>query len=224
MKKGFTLIELLVVIAIIAILAAILFPVFASAREKGRQSVCVSNLRQWGLAFGMYADDYDGYAVYAYNKAGYYWHYHLLSYVKNKGIRWCPSKPPLTDADGLPYGDGRYNTHYAMSASYQGGVARWGNMGDPPFNLSDARNPADLLAFLEASNEYAVIYKVCQPSDLRWGMYAAGPVGYPKATDNCCGDYTRHNFGSNYCYIDGHVKWAKPDSMRDLGHWFVNPP
>ncbi len=59
-RKGFTLIELLVVIAIIAILAAILFPVFAKAREKGRQASCQSNLKQLGLAFAQYATDYDG--------------------------------------------------------------------------------------------------------------------------------------------------------------------
>ena len=58
-KRGFTLIELLVVIAIIAILAAILFPVFARAREKARQASCASNLKQYGLAFLMYAQDYD---------------------------------------------------------------------------------------------------------------------------------------------------------------------
>lgn len=59
-QKGFTLIELLVVIAIIAILAAILFPVFAQAREKAKQSSCLSNMKQIGLAFKLYADDYDG--------------------------------------------------------------------------------------------------------------------------------------------------------------------
>jgi prepilin-type N-terminal cleavage/methylation domain len=59
-RHGFTLIELLVVIAIIAILAAILFPVFAQAREKARQTMCTSNLRNIGMAFLMYATDYDG--------------------------------------------------------------------------------------------------------------------------------------------------------------------
>ena len=58
-KQGFTLIELLVVIAIIAILASILFPVFARAREKARQTSCLSNMKQLGLACSMYAQDYD---------------------------------------------------------------------------------------------------------------------------------------------------------------------
>ncbi|MDW8052685.1 MAG: prepilin-type N-terminal cleavage/methylation domain-containing protein, partial [Armatimonadota bacterium] len=58
-RKGFTLIELLVVIAIIAILAAILFPVFAQAREKARQTMCTSNMKQIGLAIVMYLNDYD---------------------------------------------------------------------------------------------------------------------------------------------------------------------
>jgi len=63
-NKGFTLIELLVVIAIIAILAAILFPVFAKARAKARQASCQSNLKQIGLAWAMYAQDYDGVLTY----------------------------------------------------------------------------------------------------------------------------------------------------------------
>jgi prepilin-type N-terminal cleavage/methylation domain-containing protein len=92
-RRGFTLIELLVVIAIIAILAAILFPVFARAREKARQSSCQSNLKQIGLAFTMYAQDYDekmprgsGYiAPTALLSPGNYgeWFLELAPYIKN---------------------------------------------------------------------------------------------------------------------------------------------
>ncbi len=70
-RKGFTLIELLVVIAIIAILAAILFPVFAKAREAARQSVCLSNLKQIGLGIMQYVDDWKGrYPAEAQSRAG----------------------------------------------------------------------------------------------------------------------------------------------------------
>ena len=66
-RRGFTLIELLVVVAIIATLAAILFPVFAKARDKARQSTCQSNLKQIGLAIQAYVQDYDGYLPTSYN-------------------------------------------------------------------------------------------------------------------------------------------------------------
>jgi len=101
-RRGFTLIELLVVIAIIAILAAILFPVFAQAREKARQSVCLSNMKQQGHAVMMYAQDYDETLVPWWvwnlvptNPKGWgdhwYWYVNLLPYVKTKEIFRCPS-------------------------------------------------------------------------------------------------------------------------------------
>ena len=89
-KRGFTLIELLVVIAIIAILAAILFPVFAKAREKARTASCQSNLKQIGLAFAMYKNDYDETAP-GYNFSGG-WVTVLQPYTKNSQIFVCPSK------------------------------------------------------------------------------------------------------------------------------------
>src|ERR1700712_4301073 len=88
-QRGFTLIELLVVIAIIAILAAILFPVFAKAREKARQTACISNMKQMGLGFMMYVQDNDE----AFPSSAYYgygWGGKIYPYVKSKPVYTCP--------------------------------------------------------------------------------------------------------------------------------------
>ncbi len=88
-KKGFTLIELLVVIAIIAILAAILFPVFAQAREKARQTSCLSNEKQIGLAYIQYTQDNDEYYPSTVNY-GSSWVHEVYPYVKSTGVFTCP--------------------------------------------------------------------------------------------------------------------------------------
>lgn len=101
-RRGFTLIELLVVIAIIAILAAILFPVFAQAREKARATSCLSNMKQLGLSLNMYAQDYDGalmQTTYEVPTLKIHWSWVLQPYVKNEQIFVCPSDPkPVTPA------------------------------------------------------------------------------------------------------------------------------
>ncbi len=112
-RRGFTLIELLVVIAIIAILAAILFPVFAKAREKARQTSCLNNAKQLGLALLQYAQDYDEVMVPCYlsnTSPTVYWVHSVEPYLKNTQITKCPS------ATGGPpcYG---YNHNYLTSAS-----------------------------------------------------------------------------------------------------------
>ena len=97
-RTGFTLIELLVVIAIIAILAAILFPVFARAREKARQSSCLSNTKQIGLAILQYVQDYDEkFFAYRMDSGGvYYWDIVTAPYMKNTQILRCPSGASVT--------------------------------------------------------------------------------------------------------------------------------
>jgi len=89
-KKGFTLIELLVVIAIIAILAAILFPVFARTKEKARSTACASNLKQLGLAFASYRADYDGKLP-------------MMAYLERNGVayRWMHAIYPMVNNDGM---------------------------------------------------------------------------------------------------------------------------
>src|SRR5437867_4650518 len=127
-NKAFTLIELLVVIAIIAILAAILFPVFAQARDKARSAACLSNLKQIGMATRMYTQDYDEVLVpsYLYNsKSTWEWWMDLLQpYVKNRGVFVCPT---WSDAESrsLHVGEQPLRTRWSYGANnshwYPGG-------------------------------------------------------------------------------------------------------
>ena len=113
-QRAFTLIELLVVIAIIAILAAILFPVFAQAREKARQASCLSNARQWGTAGQMYTQDYDGmytppfhyHSSFAARSCGVnleWWDDLLQPYVKNRPLVLCPSREVTPNLCSAPW-------------------------------------------------------------------------------------------------------------------------
>jgi prepilin-type N-terminal cleavage/methylation domain-containing protein/prepilin-type processing-associated H-X9-DG protein len=161
-KKAFTLIELLVVIAIIAILAAILFPVFAQAREKARAISCLSNLKQIGLGAMMYMQDYDEITVPirvntwpAGKDWRQHWQYIIQPYIKNQRIMSCPSESSIPNAPD--WGDDAENERSGKPASIaiNDTMNTWG--GDPADGSRDAPSsypamsrPADLVQFADA--------------------------------------------------------------------------
>ncbi len=212
MRRAFTLIELLVVIAIIAILAAILFPVFARAREKARQASCQSNLRQFGTSLRMYSQDYDERWLIGSNAASApttppdtnrnFWRFPLQPYVKNWQIFVCPSRAP---------GD-------LSSASDQGLQAYGYNR-----NL-DGRSDGDIAHAAETC---------AMGDDYHWDLNS-GNQGWTHAYANVCGaqcnptrrilDNARHNGGSNATFCDGHAKWlSATDIGGKIGTVYTNP-
>jgi prepilin-type N-terminal cleavage/methylation domain-containing protein/prepilin-type processing-associated H-X9-DG protein len=145
-RKGFTLIELLVVIAIIAILAAILFPVFAKARERARQTTCINNVKQMGTAYHMYLDDWDGVFQYGegYATLGQQWGWvnAIRQYNKTLEIWHCPSS-----SVNISYTTG------GGAASYPAGFYAWGEG-----SIADVKNPSKFIHICEAIGSGTVPY------------------------------------------------------------------
>ena len=233
-RRGFTLIELLVVIAIIALLAAILFPVFATARENARRATCQSNLKQIALGMTMYVQDNDGYfPMYRYqypaggtcstipNPCTYvYWMQPMDAYLKNKQIWVCPSEyfgsltnstlsANLYNPGGIYTGDGNWTGAEYIDYTLNGYLDYNSGVGASQ-GLAESKiaSTASVFSMWDASpNESVSTWSSRYDPTLN----EAQPSGYDDLRE-----YTsvspeqpvpRHLQGDNYSFVDGHVKW-----------------
>jgi len=199
-RAGFTLIELLVVIAIIAILAAILFPVFARAREKARQTSCLSNVKQTSLAYLMYAQDYDSWFpgfltghTSPNNRVA--WYVVILPYTKNDQIRPCPS----SDFWLAP---NRYSTSSSATNPDGFGTDYYG------FKSAIIPNPAEKFLLGDCAGESSSHTSVGSRTCMVYSEYIAGSSD---TFATCRGHiWPIHNETANMGFCDGHAKAIQP--------------
>ncbi len=208
MKRGFTLIELLVVIAIIAILAAILFPVFARAREKARQSSCQSNVKQLGLGLLMYLQDYDERMVlWNAGPEGAGWAKLIQPYLKNVQLLYCPSKS--------------YRFTCTTSARSECYMTSWLNSvgsGGAGYSINFMYLPYQTVYWgvcTRALGDFTVPAQTIMAGDGHcyrlWGQDWI--TGFNAGTNI---NYNPHNGGANFVYVDGHAKWQNQVKQADL--------
>lgn len=210
--RAFTLIELLVVIAIIAILAAILFPVFAQAREKARQTSCLSNGRQIGIAFLMYASDWDDYLpLTTFPLPSNSWTDQAQPYIRSRQIFRCPSDESANWSSPLAspgFGQsGLRRSSYFLNA-YNAGTQVWGN-------LAAVGKPSEVIYVSESQRN--ITRDHFHP--FNWNGHKETPPNplfsdfmHGVTFDDSLDETTelalrRHSGGSNYVFLDGHSKW-----------------
>ncbi len=189
MRRGFTLIELLVVIAIIAILAAILFPVFARARAKAQQNSCLSNIKQLTLGLLMYAQDYDSRLASYWNSPDggttrYHWWDQTRPYIQNDQVLQCPSRP----LDGsVTYGYPSYLWRQA---------------------LAKFERPAQTVALHDSMNGYSY------NPDTSYGDTLDHFIYY--LSDD---HVEPHMDGLNLSFLDGHAKYMSASAAYGADIW-----
>lgn len=236
-RRGFTLIELLVVIAIIAILAAVLFPVFARAKESARISGCASNLRQIGSAFAIYVDEYNGrYPAGARQRRAdepsihplqhptvATWDIAIFRYVKNTKVFQCPAdahkrpRPAGADTDPLP-------RSYSLNDQPLWNSIRFPAEGFPNAGTWTQAEMKPALSRYVLLSEWLRSENYGGPGVHAWNNFGGW---------NCCSlaggknKYGEHLNGTtlNYLFFDGHVAGAIPAKLNNdkRGHWGFLP-
>jgi prepilin-type N-terminal cleavage/methylation domain-containing protein/prepilin-type processing-associated H-X9-DG protein len=199
--RAFTLIELLVVIAVIAILAAILFPVFAQAREKARSVSCLSNARQIGMAIQMYAQDWDEGLVLTEHSDGSSWIDSLRPYSRSILLDRCPS-------DGSTNWDRPIAPSPSVRRSSYGINYYLTPKGGFP-TLASVRSPTATIYLAEiVQNRTEDHFHPPLWTRMRPGQLVIDPLTEVATT--------RHQGGANYVYVDGHAKWHRFEQTWNL--------